>query len=111
MHTAGSTRAVSSAGRAPALHAGCRRFEPVTAHLTAHGPHWRLTAALLAAVAVAAAVAAPLGRRALDKGGAVSATRITAPTRVNLATLQSFIRSSGIPIFWAGAIQGDTLEY
>jgi hypothetical protein len=25
-------RAVSSAGRAPALHAGCRRFEPVTAH-------------------------------------------------------------------------------
>ena len=25
-------RAVSSAGRAPALHAGCRRFESVTAH-------------------------------------------------------------------------------
>src|SRR3984957_4584789 len=24
--------AVSSVGRAPALHAGCRRFEPVTAH-------------------------------------------------------------------------------
>ncbi len=24
--------AVSSAGRAPALHAGCRRFDPVTAH-------------------------------------------------------------------------------
>src|SRR5262249_27984658 len=27
-----SPRAVSSAGRAPALHAGCRRFESVTAH-------------------------------------------------------------------------------
>src|SRR5262245_35133582 len=26
------TRAVSSVGRAPALHAGCRRFESVTAH-------------------------------------------------------------------------------
>ena len=25
-------RAISSAGRAPALHAGCRRFEPVIAH-------------------------------------------------------------------------------
>src|SRR5262249_60508879 len=25
-------RAVSSVGRAPALHAGCRRFESVTAH-------------------------------------------------------------------------------
>src|SRR2546430_13179838 len=28
----GVRRAVSSAGRAPALHAGCRRFEAVTAH-------------------------------------------------------------------------------
>jgi hypothetical protein len=28
----GRERAVSSAGRAPALHAGCRRFESVTAH-------------------------------------------------------------------------------
>jgi hypothetical protein len=27
-----TARAVSSAGRAPALHAGCRRFDPVTAH-------------------------------------------------------------------------------
>src|SRR6185503_13276333 len=27
-----AARAVSSAGRAPALHAGCRRFDPVTAH-------------------------------------------------------------------------------
>ena len=25
-------RAVNSVGRVPALHAGCRRFEPVTAH-------------------------------------------------------------------------------
>jgi hypothetical protein len=32
-------RAVSSAGRAPALHAGCRRFESVTAHHPAS--RWR----------------------------------------------------------------------
>src|SRR3954463_13450675 len=33
-------RAVSSVGRAPALHAGCRRFESVTAHQPSHP--WRL---------------------------------------------------------------------
>ena len=27
-----NTRVISSAGRAPALQAGCRRFEPVIAH-------------------------------------------------------------------------------
>ena len=32
------SRAVSSVGRAPALHAGCRRFEPVTAHGTGTTP-------------------------------------------------------------------------
>ena len=36
------TRAVSSAGRAPALHAGGRRFEPCTAHLTKALPGSRL---------------------------------------------------------------------
>src|SRR5579884_2332130 len=33
----GRTRAVSSAGRAPALHAGCRRFDSVTAHQATPG--------------------------------------------------------------------------
>ncbi len=32
-----AARAVSSAGRAPALHAGCRRFESVTAHQSIKG--------------------------------------------------------------------------
>lgn len=32
LYTVWSRRAISSVGRAPALHAGCRQFEPVIAH-------------------------------------------------------------------------------
>jgi len=31
-HVENSIRAISSAGRAPALQAGCRQFDPVIAH-------------------------------------------------------------------------------
>ncbi len=38
-----SRGAVSSAGRAPRLHRGCREFEPLTAHQTALDLDWGVT--------------------------------------------------------------------
>src|SRR6266567_3004328 len=42
------TRAVSSVDRAPALHAGCRRFESVTAHRPSRLRHFGRQASLIA---------------------------------------------------------------
>jgi hypothetical protein len=80
------------------------------------GLSWRHTVASLAAVAVLAAVAAPLVRRAIDKpdtAGVDSALAVntTAAIRVTPSVLEDFVRSSGIPIFWIGPQSGYTYEY
>src|SRR5262249_49239838 len=80
-------RAVSSAGRAPALQAGGRRFDPVTAHSRTrrHAPTAWLSQATRATRALSAIACSPRGR---PQPKPAARARVDATTRADGARAQ-----------------------